>query len=128
MGSLKEADDAAKAAQKTPNRIPLAYIEDQISDEFLLNPPDHLQHVTVLMVETKNGWIVIGKSAPADPENFNRELGLAFAREDAIRQLWPLYAFALKCDMIEQSVMDDVRDLYENRQADAAGEAPSEPA
>ena len=115
--SLKDSDDAAKAVQKTPNRIPLAYIESQISDEFVLNPPDHLQHVTVIMVELKNGFVVLGKSVPADPGNFDRELGMRFAREDAIRQLWPLFAFALKCDMIEQTVMQEIS-AYAHPQAE----------
>jgi hypothetical protein len=44
----------------------------------------------------KNGFIVIGHSAPASPENFNAELGRKFAYENAIRQLWPLMGFALR--------------------------------
>jgi hypothetical protein len=44
---------------------------------------------------------VIGKSAPASPENFNAELGKKFAYEDAVRQLWPLMGFALR-DRLER--------------------------
>jgi Phage protein (N4 Gp49/phage Sf6 gene 66) family len=106
--SLQESDEAAKAVQKTQNRIPLDYLKDQILAEHLLPRPGHLGHITVLMLELKNGFIVIGKSAPADPENYNAELGVRFAREDAIRQLWPLFAFALRCDMAGQSVGDDI--------------------
>jgi N4 Gp49/Sf6 Gp66 family protein len=39
---------------------------------------------------------VIGKSAPADPKNFDRELGREFAKENAIRQLWELEAYLLR--------------------------------
>jgi hypothetical protein len=42
----------------------------------------------------RNGFVVIGKSAPLDPANFNDELGRKFSYEDCIRQLWPLYAFS----------------------------------
>jgi hypothetical protein len=40
--------------------------------------------------------MVIGKSVPASPDNFNPDLGRKLAYEDCIRQLWPLMGFALK--------------------------------
>ena len=105
--SLKADDDASKAVQKTPNRIPLDYIESQIADEVRLDVPD-ASHVTLLAITLKNGFLVFGKSVPADPANYDAELGYKFAREDAIRQLWPLFAFALRCDMFGQSVRRDI--------------------
>lgn len=107
MGNLEETEAAAKAVQKTPNRIPLAYIESQI-DWVRLQLPDDLEHVTVLLARLKNGFVVIGKSAPADPENYDAELGYRFAREDAIRQIWPLFAFALRCDINGTKVLKDI--------------------
>ena len=106
--SLQETDDAAKAVQKTPNRIPLSYIEDQIEDEVKLAVPTDLDHLTVLLMRFKNGFVVIGKSAPADPANYNAELGMRFAREDCIRQAWPLFAFALRCNLTGQNVEWDI--------------------
>ena len=50
--------------------------------------------LTVCLIILRNGFCVIGKSAPADPNNFNVELGRKFAREDAIRQIWPLMGYA----------------------------------
>ncbi len=44
----------------------------------------------------QNGFTVIGKSAPASPENFDAETGRLFAYEDAIKQLWPLEGYALR--------------------------------
>jgi hypothetical protein len=44
----------------------------------------------------RNGFTVIGKSAPASAANFNAELGKKLAYEDAIRQLWPLMGFSLR--------------------------------
>ena len=44
----------------------------------------------------RNGFVVIGKSAPAAPKNFDAEKGRTFAYEDAVRQLWPLMGFALR--------------------------------
>ena len=107
--SLKETDDAAKAVQKTPNRISLAFIESRIKDEVCLLVPD-MPHVTVLVMVLDNGFIVIGKSVPADPANYDPDLGMKFAREDCIRQCWPLYAFALRCDMEGQDIGEDIKD------------------
>lgn len=55
-----------------------------------------LQTLSVCILTMKNGFTVIGKAAPASPENFNRELGKQYAYEDAVRQLWPLMGFALR--------------------------------
>jgi hypothetical protein len=56
--------------------------------------PMHL--MTLCFLTMRNGFVVVGKSAPASPENFDPEKGKTFAREDAIRQLWPLMGFSLR--------------------------------
>ena len=95
---LREADDAAKAVQKTRNRISLDFIESQIADrEFLQSRTTPT--MTIVVLTMKNGFVVIGKSAPADPLNFDESLGKKFAHDDAIRQLWPLFAFSLRDQM-----------------------------
>lgn len=58
------------------------------------NSPLDLLTIGILVLQ--NGFVVIGKSAPASPENFDEEKGRTFAREDAIRQLWPLMGFSLR--------------------------------
>lgn len=57
---------------------------------------DPLQIMTLCFLVLKNGFVIVGKSAPISPENFNLDLGKKFAYEDAIEQVWPLAAFALK--------------------------------
>ena len=52
--------------------------------------------MTLCLVRCTNGFMIIGKSAPASPENFNADLGKKLAYGDAIRQLWPLMGFALR--------------------------------
>ena len=95
MTSSVEATDAAsKAVQKTPNRISLDYLKSRILTKQFINP-EIQPTMTLCLVQHVNGFIVIGKAAPADPANFNALLGRQFAEEDAIRQLWPLEAFAL---------------------------------
>lgn len=57
---------------------------------------DALNLLTICIVVMKNGFTIIGKSAPASPENFDRDKGRTFAYEDAVRQIWPLMGFALR--------------------------------
>lgn len=112
--------DAESAAVAIAPRVALADIEAAIAERFDIGPdtlftilghasvdtrngePPSLDAVESLKVFSlcllvmKNGFTVIGKSAPASPENFNAELGRKFAYEDCIRQLWPLMGFALR--------------------------------
>ena len=95
MDSLRIGDDAAAAVQKTPNRVTLdSMLLKIVSEEFLY--PGFIPHLTICVLVLENGFSLVGKSAPADPENFDKDLGKRFAREDAIRQMWPLEAYALR--------------------------------
>lgn len=107
MTSSLEITDQASAAVAVAPRVTLKDIEDNISQEHIftaynalegMGHPNHpdMKLLTICLMRMKNGYIVIGKSAPASPENFNAELGSKFAREDAIRQLWPVMGYALR--------------------------------
>lgn len=93
--SLQISDNEAAAVQKTPNRVTLESMEAKVSKVQYINPSE-ASYMTIAVVILENGYVLIGKSAPADPENFNAELGKKFAREDAIRQMWPLEGYALR--------------------------------
>lgn len=106
MSSLKEGDAAAGAVAKGP-RVTLADIEAAIDTVYYrtgieciesrggaLHGP--LECLTVAFVVMKNGFVVLGQSACASPENFNLELGRKFALEDAHRAMWKLMGFALR--------------------------------
>jgi hypothetical protein len=95
MDSLRLSDDASRAVQKTPNRVSLDSMVAKIADEEYIHPAG-LPEMTICVMRMANGFAVVGKSAPADPANFNADLGRKFAREDAIRQLWPLEGYALR--------------------------------
>ncbi len=95
MDSLQTSDAAAAAVQKTPNRVTLESMKAKIADvEYIL--PTSLPTMTIAVVRMENGFALVGKSAPADPANFDAELGRKFAYEDAVRQLWPLEGYALR--------------------------------
>jgi hypothetical protein len=66
---------------------------------------DAFDLTTVVALKTRNGFTVYGKSACASPENFNAELGVKIARQDAVNQLWPLMGYALR----EKLANDDPR-------------------
>ena len=104
--SLQESDRAAAAVAVAP-RVALADIEGRVASRYDFtagaaiaalsmpaNPAVDLLSICILVMA--NGFTVIGKSAPASPENFSAELGRKFAYEDAIRQLWPLEGYALR--------------------------------
>lgn len=57
---------------------------------------DAAKLLTICIITMQNGFTLIGKSAPASPENFDPEKGKRFAYEDAIKQLWPLEGYALR--------------------------------
>lgn len=106
MSSL-DATEALSAKGATHPRVSLADIERAIAGENYftagaaceaLNQPSgpSLDLLTLCFLTTHAGFVIVGKSAPASPENFDAEKGRTFAREDAIRQLWPLMGFALR--------------------------------
>ena len=106
--SAQDIDDEAEA-KRSGFRITLHWIKQQVIYEgyFTLDTviPDRnvslrvaeaLKVMTICVLVANNGWVVIGKTAAVDPANFDAELGKKFAYDDAIRQFWPLWAFAHK--------------------------------
>ena len=106
--SLQDTDEAAAAVATAP-RVSLKDIEDSIGYRYDINAgvavanatkerdyPESLNILSICILVMRNGFTVIGKSAPASPQNYNRELGARLAYEDAIRQLWPLMGYALR--------------------------------
>ena len=93
--ALRVGDDAAKAVQKTPNRVTLDDMLAKVSDVEYVYPLKH-PHLTVAIMTIENGFVLIGKSAPADPDNFDMKLGQKFAYDDCIRQMWQLEGYLLR--------------------------------
>lgn len=113
MDSLQETERASAAIATAP-RISLATLEASIREKYFVmgdvavalgdgegdpRPKDYndpLKIMTICVLVLRNGFVVVGKSAPMSPENFNADLQRKFAYEDAIRQMWPLAAYAAK--------------------------------
>lgn len=56
----------------------------------------NLNCMTICIITLKNGFTVLGVSAPASPTNFSSEIGQRLAYQDAFNKLWPLFGFELK--------------------------------
>lgn len=93
--SLRISDDLSKQVQKTPNRVTLDSMIAKIKSVEYVHP-ETIPTMTICVIVLENGFSLVGKAAPADPENFSRELGTKFAYEDALRQMWPLEAYLLR--------------------------------
>lgn len=52
--------------------------------------------VTVCALTLQNGFVVIGESASASPENFNEGIGQKVARERAREKIWALEGYRLR--------------------------------
>ena len=112
---LPSLKDAAQLASSTTNRPkgPEQPKEDDTKEFTYNNLPTKIANVSKPKTEeeidlaiaiatgdvqttVKNGFKVVGKSAPASPENFDPEKGRELAYEDAFRQLWPLEGYLLR--------------------------------
>lgn len=63
------------------------------------NIPLPLGLLTFCVLVMRNGFTVTGQSACASPENFNAVIGRRIAREDAVRQVWPLLGYELRSQL-----------------------------
>lgn len=110
-----DATEAQSAAVAVAPRVTLESMKARIKEQYFVNAYDAvsqdgrtelgkntpLEIMTLCILVMDNGFVVIGKTAPASPENFNAELGRQFSLEDAIRQLWPLESYLL-CTRIHE--------------------------
>lgn len=52
--------------------------------------------LTVCALTLRNGFIVVGESAAASPENFDKEIGRKIARENARNKIWAFEGYLLR--------------------------------
>ena len=104
-GDSLKITDSFSAERSTAFRVTLKDIEDAIdATHYLvageavalagLRPTGPENNLTLALVTLKNGFVIVGMSAPVSYENFDAEKGRRFAYENAIRQAWPLFAYA----------------------------------
>lgn len=52
--------------------------------------------VTVCFILMRNGFVFVGKSAAASPENHDTKIGEYYAYDDAFRQIWAHEGYLLR--------------------------------
>jgi hypothetical protein len=74
-------------------------LNPQMIDETIVSEQYHVfpgTTMTVCALSLRNGFIVIGESAAASPENFDADIGRKIARENARNKIWALEGYLLR--------------------------------
>lgn len=106
--SIEQQGATAASLRVTP-----ADIEAHIASEFGFNlgvaarnagvpHSPELDRITLHSLVLKNGHVVVGQSAVADMAGFDQAKGIATARADAVRQVWPLLGYELRTQLKSQ--------------------------
>lgn len=67
------------------------------SDAFVGAPiHDALKCLTICVLVLENGFTLVGTSACASPENFDAEIGMKIARDNARSKIWELEGYLLR--------------------------------
>lgn len=96
MSTLEDGDKLAASVQKPDHpRVTLEYLNSLIVSGEYFNP-SFAPHVTIAALHCRNGFVLTGMSAPADPANYDAEVGKKFAYDDALRKLWAHEGYLLR--------------------------------
>jgi len=87
--TLKEAQELVEQARGPKITI------DSITAKIAHHKYIFFGKLTICVMEMQNGFFVVGKAAPASNANYNEAVGMRYAYEDALRQLWPLEGYLL---------------------------------
>jgi len=83
-------------------RVTLSDIQDKIKHVSYAVLPETT--TTLCVMTMKNGYVVLGTSACADPSMFNKAVGEQYSYGDAIEKLWPLEGYLLREEMFGKGV------------------------
>lgn len=100
--SISEASPEKEIQEKGLNapRLNPAHIDATIWGCQFWNPEGTT--LTICAMQLQNGFMVIGKSAAASPENFDEEIGKNVAYDHAREQVWELEGYLLRQKLFEQ--------------------------
>ena len=92
--SEAEIEAAIRANEPSADRLTPADIDAVIdAEQYHVFPGTTL---TVCALTLKNGFVVTGESAAADPANFDEAIGRRIARENARNRIWALEGYLLR--------------------------------
>jgi hypothetical protein len=95
-----EIEREIQAKGLTAPRLTLEQINATIATEHYLIVPGTVMTICALVL--KNGFSVVGTSAPASAENFDRDLGRKIAKGKAVDQIWQLEGYLLRQRLHDQ--------------------------
>ena len=93
MDENKLEQELTNLGLNAPRLSPTAISETIVSEQYYVFPDTVM---TICCLTLRNGYNVIGTSAPASPENFNEEKGREIAKDKARDQIWALEGYLLK--------------------------------
>lgn len=64
---------------------------------------EDLSCLTIVVLRLKNGFIVTGESACASPENYDRDIGIKIARDNARAKIWALEGYNLRSQLANKA-------------------------
>ena len=94
-----KATEAAVEAELRTKGLNAPRLTPQAIDDTIVWSYDHVipgTTVTVVALGLRNGYVVVGKSAAASPENFDAAIGRRIAFDDARNQIWALEGYLLR--------------------------------
>jgi hypothetical protein len=94
--SLSTEQAKEVVATKTAPRVTEESIKAKIASVAYERPFAANPQLTVCAITMRNGFVVLGKSAPASPVNFDQEVGRRYAYDDAFKQLWQFEGYLLR--------------------------------
>ena len=99
--SEQEIEQVIQSGSPSADRLTPADIDATFVDEqYHVFPGTTL---TVCALTLRNGFVVTGESAAADPANFDEAIGRRIARENARNKIWPLEGYLLRQRMSERA-------------------------
>jgi Phage protein (N4 Gp49/phage Sf6 gene 66) family len=105
MAPLSASEASIEAELKTKGlnapRLTPQVIDHCIINEWYVVPPGTT--MTICALYLRNGFIVVGESAAASPENFDEAIGRRIARENARAKIWALEGYLLKENLLRRS-------------------------
>lgn len=95
----QQTEKEIQATNPSANRVTPDKLDAVIlTKQFYVFPGTTL---TVCALTLKNGFVVTGTSAAADPENFNQEIGEKIAYERARNEIWALEGYLVRQKLYE---------------------------
>jgi hypothetical protein len=77
-------------------RVTEESINAKIDHHSFLVVPMGPTKITVCFILMRNGFVFVGKAAPASPENYREVIGRTYAYDDAFRQIWAHEGYLLR--------------------------------